>query len=150
MRNYADATRILLSPEIASRKGILLRLAEPLARDGIAVRPLDLYGAIVNDRFSASMVVPGDPSAAVIALLTSAVSRATVSLAVTARALRIGEDRKVRLLLLIAAPERDADLCRDLIDEALVLLSDPERLSALVHASNAGEAWRVLRGRTDA
>lgn len=129
LRAYADTRRILVAPRAGSRKALLLRLAEALARGGVAARPLDLYADIVNDRFLES----GDSKIPVVSLLTTAVNRATVSLAVGARG-----------LLLIAAPVRHADLCARLTEEAVRFLSDPRRTSDLLRATDVEEAWRAL------
>lgn len=150
LRRYVDDARVLLGSDIASRKGIFLRLAESLAKEGIAIRPLDLYATIVNDRFTETCLLPGDAAASVVTIVTPAVNRATVSLAVTARALRIGDERKVRILVLIVAPDRHADLSRDLLDEAVALFADPEKRMELLRAPEVARVWSILRGGTDA
>jgi hypothetical protein len=142
-RDCMNAGRIRIEAA-ASFKTALLRLAEALAREGLALRPLELYGAIVNEDFAG--VTPIAADAVVFAVLHPAVRRLSVSLALAERALRVGERPDVRLLALVAGPPGESESCRQLHEELADLLGPEERRAALRGARTPAEAWRLLKG----
>jgi hypothetical protein len=141
--DYLSLEGIVVRLESTSFQSALLRLAEGLARRGAASRPLDLYGSIVNEAFVEVTRIGKD--AAVFAVLTPAMKRLTLSIAVTDRALRLGDRTDLRVLILLAGRERDADPCLSLMEDLVDVLGPPERRAALTAAEDAREAYRVLK-----
>lgn len=129
---------------------LLLRLAETVTKDRLASRPLELYGAIVNERFSdVAFIEPRDNAsetgAALFSLAIPAISKLSLSLALAEHPLHIENGFEARIVGLVSSPDRGGGRGETLLRETVALFSPEDARQEILSCFRPDQAWSVLR-----